>query len=102
MFLWAFVNERSETSRINQKGPDKSDFMRPVQPDDKLAAIVGAQPLRRSELTKKLWNYIKQHGLQDQENRATINADEKLLPIFDGKKAVTMDEMVKYVSKHLR
>jgi chromatin remodeling complex protein RSC6 len=77
-------------------------FMRPVQPDDKLAAIVGSTPLPRSELTKKLWNYIKRHGLQDRKKRTMINADESLRPVFNGKSQVSMFEMTKLVSGHIR
>ena len=76
--------------------------MRPVQPDDKLAAIVGSTPLPRSELTKKLWNYIKRHGLQDKKKRTMINADESLKPVFNGKSQLSMFEMTKLVSGHIR
>jgi len=77
-------------------------FMRLVQADSKLAAIVGSQPLPRSELTKKLWNYIKRHGRQDKKKKTRINADDKLRPVFNGKSQVSMFEMTKLVSKHLR
>lgn len=76
--------------------------MRPVQPDDKLAAVVGSKPLPRSELTKKLWDYIKKHGLQDKMKKTQINADDTLRPVFNGKSQVSMFEMTKLVSKHLR
>jgi chromatin remodeling complex protein RSC6 len=76
--------------------------MRPVQPDDKLAAVVGSTPLPRSELTKKLWNYIKRHGLQDKKKRTQINADDTLRPVFNGKSQVSMFEMTKLVSGHIR
>jgi len=74
--------------------------MKPLQPDNELAAIVGSSPLPRTEVTKKLWNYIKKNNLQDSKNRRNINADEKLRPIF-GKDQVNMFEMTKLVSKHL-
>lgn len=77
-------------------------FLKPVQPDAKLALIVGEKGLPRTELTKKLWQYIKKHGLQDKKNRRNINADEKLLPVFNGKKQVSMFEMTKLVSKHVK
>ena len=77
-------------------------FMKPVTPDDALAAVVGAKPLPRTELTKKLWAYIKKNGLQDAKNRRNINADDKLKPVFAGKKTVSMFEMTKLVSKHLK
>ena len=76
-------------------------FMKPVTPDALLAAVVGAAPLPRTELTKKLWVYIKKNGLQDKKVRTNINADEKLKPIFGGKKTVSMFEMTKLVSGHV-
>ncbi|HEV3392291.1 MAG TPA: SWIB/MDM2 domain-containing protein [Chthoniobacterales bacterium] len=76
--------------------------MRPVQPDDKLAAVVGSAPLPRSELTKKLWNYIKKNGLQDKTKRTQINADDTLRAVFNGKSQVSMFEMTKLVSGHIR
>ena len=72
-----------------------------VQPDDKLAAIVGSQPLTRLELTKKLWDYIKRRGLQDEKNRIMINADDLLRPVFNGESQVSLAQMVKLVSLHL-
>ncbi|OGV48104.1 MAG: DNA topoisomerase III [Lentisphaerae bacterium GWF2_52_8] len=77
-----------------------SKFMAPVTPSDALAAIVGSKPLPRTEVTKKLWDYIKKNKLQDPKNKRNINADEKLKPIFK-KAQVTMFEMTKLVSKHL-
>jgi chromatin remodeling complex protein RSC6 len=76
-------------------------FMKPVQPDEALSAIVGNKPLPRTELTKKLWSYIKKNGLQDKKVKTQINADDKLQAIFKGKKAVSMFEMTKLVSKHV-
>jgi upstream activation factor subunit UAF30 len=76
-------------------------FMKPVLPDEKLAAVVGAQPLARTEVTRKLWDYIHSHHLQDPKRRTLINADDNLKQIFDGKARVTMFEMTKLVSKHL-
>jgi len=77
-------------------------FMKPVQPDDVLSAVVGAKPLPRTELTKKLWDYIKKNSLQDKKVRTQINADDKLKAVFGGKKSVSMFEMTKLVSKHLK
>ena len=77
-------------------------FMRPVTPSPKLAEVVGSTPMPRTEVTKKLWAYIKRKGLQDSKNRRMINADDKLLPIFGGKKQVSMFDMTKLVSKHLK
>lgn len=76
-------------------------FMKPVQPDDALGAVVGAKPMPRTEITKKLWAYIKKNGLQDAKNKRNINADDKLKLVFGGKKQVTMFEMTKLVSKHV-
>ena len=75
--------------------------MRPVQPDEKLSAIVGSKPLPRSELTKKLWDYIKKNGLQDKKDRKMINADAALKAVFSGKSKVSMFEMTKLVSGHV-
>jgi chromatin remodeling complex protein RSC6 len=77
-------------------------FMKPVTPDDALAAVVGTKPLPRTELTKKLWAYIKKNGLQDAKNRRQINADDKLKAVFNGKKSVSMFEMTKLVSGHVK
>jgi hypothetical protein len=77
-------------------------FMRPVQPDPYLSAIVGSQPLPRSELTRKLWAYIKKNGLQDTKKRTQINADDTLKAVFNGKTQVNMFEMTKLVSGHIR
>lgn len=76
--------------------------MKPVQPDDKLAVVVGSKPLPRTELTKKLWVYIKKNGLQDKKVKTQINADDALKAVFNGKKSVSMFEMTKLVSGHLK
>ena len=76
-------------------------FMKPLTPSTTLAAVVGASPMPRTEVVKKLWAYIKKNGLQDSKNRRNINADDKLKPIF-GKNTVSMFEMTKLVSKHLK
>ena len=73
-------------------------FMKPVTPDAALAAVVGAKAMPRTELTKKIWDYIKKNGLQDKKQ---INADDKLKAIFNGKKQVSMFEMTKLVSGHV-
>lgn len=75
--------------------------MKALTPSSTLAAIVGASALPRTEVVKKLWAYIKKNGLQDSKNRRNINADDKLKPIF-GKNTVSMFEMTKLVSKHLK
>ncbi len=74
-------------------------FMKPVTPNEKLAVIVGAAPLPRTELTKKLWLYIKKNNLQDKKNRRMINADAALKVVFGGKAQVSMFDMTKLVSK---
>ena len=76
-------------------------FMKPVTPNDKLAAVVGSSPLPRTELTKKLWAYIKKNGLQDKKVKTQINADDKLKAVFGGKSKVSMFEMTKLVSGNL-
>ena len=73
-----------------------------VTPSSDLATIVGSKPIPRSEVTKKVWDYIKANGLQDKTNKRMINADDKLLKIFNGKKQVSMFEMTALVSKHLK
>lgn len=77
-------------------------FMRPVQPDAMLSMVVGSTPLPRTELTKKLWGYIKKNGLQDAKERRMINADANLKAVFGGKGRVSMFEMTKLVNKHVK
>jgi chromatin remodeling complex protein RSC6 len=77
-------------------------FMKPLTPSAMLAAVVGASPLPRTEVTKKIWDYIKKNKLQDAVNRRLINADEKLRAVFGGKGKVSMFEMTKLVSNHLK
>lgn len=76
-------------------------FMTPVKPDEKLSIVIGADPLPRSELARRLWNYIRRHGLQDQKKRTLINADDNLKAVFDGREQVNMVEMTKLVARHL-
>ena len=78
-----------------------SAFMKPLSVSAELAEVVGSGPLPRSEVVKKLWEYIKKNNLQDPNNKRNINADEKLKKVFDGKETVNMFEMTKLVSKHL-
>ena len=77
-------------------------FMAPKQPDAALSAIVGANMIPRTEITKKLWGYIKRNGLQDAKERRMINADDKLKAVFNGKGKVSMFEMTKLVNKHMK
>jgi chromatin remodeling complex protein RSC6 len=90
-----------KTPKKAKRAPNAA-FMKPVQPDDKLAPVVGEKPLPRTELTKKLWAYIRKNGLQDAKKRTLINADETLKAVFNGKKQVSMFEMTKLVSGHLK
>ena len=73
-----------------------------VQPSPDLSAVIGSKPMPRSEVTKKVWDYIKANGLQDQKNKRMINADDKLRKIFGGKNQVSMFEMTALVNKHLK
>ena len=77
-------------------------FMKPMTPSAALAEVVGSKPIPRTEVTKKLWAYIKRKGLQDAKNRRNINADDNLKPVFGGKGQVSMFEMTKLVNKHLK
>jgi upstream activation factor subunit UAF30 len=77
-------------------------FMKPMQPDAVLAPVIGDKAMPRTEVTKKLWAYIKKNSLQDAKNKRNINADEKLAAVFGGKKQVSMFEMTKLVANHLK
>ena len=77
-------------------------FMKAMQPSASLSAVIGSNPMPRTEVTKKIWQYIKKNSLQDSKNRRNINADEKLKDVFGGKKQVSMFEMTKLVNKHLK
>src|SRR5450830_260475 len=76
-------------------------FMKPMTISPTLAAVIGAAAIPRTEVTKKVWEYIKKHNLQDAENKRNINADDKLKAVFGGKKQVSMFEMTKLISGHL-
>jgi chromatin remodeling complex protein RSC6 len=88
--------------KATSKRKPNAAFMRPVTPDAALSEVVGSKPLPRTELTKKLWAYIKKNGLQDKKNKRMINADASLKPVFGGKASVNMFEMTRLVGKHLR
>src|SRR5436305_10389211 len=77
-------------------------FMQALQPDDALAAVIGAEPQPRTEVTKRVWDYIKKNNLQDKTDKRTINADAKLKKVFNGKDSVIMFEMTKLVNAHLK
>ena len=94
------MTKPTSKSKASKRKPNAA-FLKPVQPDAKLAAVVGSKPLPRTELTKKLWDYIKKNKLQDAKKRTLINADDALKAVFNGKKQVSMFEMTKLVSGHL-
>ncbi len=77
-------------------------FMKPMNLSSELAAVIGSAPIPRTEVTKKIWEYIKKNELQDPKNKRMINADAKLLPVFGGKKQVSMFEMTKLINNHLK
>jgi len=89
-----------KTAPKTKRQPSEA-FMKPVKPDEKLAQIIGDQPLARTEVTRKLWDYIRGHNLQDPENKTFIKADDKLREIFDGKDRVSMFEMTRLVFNHV-
>jgi chromatin remodeling complex protein RSC6 len=73
-----------------------------MQPSEELGAVVGARPMPRTEVTKRIWDYIRKNGLQDQKNRRQINADDRLRAVFGGRRQVSMFEMTKLVNNHLK
>ncbi len=95
------ATKKAAPKKAAGKRKPNAAFMKALTPSTMLAAVVGASPLPRTEVVKKLWAYIKKNGLQDSKNKRNINADEKLKPIF-GKGTVSMFEMTKLVSKHLK
>jgi len=93
---------KKAAKKSGAKRKPNAAFMRPMTPTATLAAVIGGSPMPRTEVTKKLWAYIKRNGLQDSKNRRNINADDKLQDVFGGKKQVSMFEMTKLVSRHLK
>ena len=93
-------SSRKSAKRSGAKRTPNAAFMKPMQPSDQLSSVVGSGMMPRTEVTKKLWQYIKRKGLQDAKNRRMINADENLRPIFK-KDQVSMFDMTKLVNKHL-
>ena len=87
--------------KSGKKRTPSAAFMKPVQPSNTLAAVIGSSAMPRTEVTKKLWQYIKRNSLQDSKNRRMINADDKLRAVFGGRSQVNMFEMTKLVSRHL-
>ena len=96
----ATSNKSAAGKTAAKKREPNAAFMKPLTPSAELAAVVGNSPLPRTEVIKKLWEYIKAHNLQDAQNKRNINADEKLAKVF-GKKQVTMFEMAGLIGKHL-
>ncbi|HEX6966765.1 MAG TPA: SWIB/MDM2 domain-containing protein [Gemmatimonadaceae bacterium] len=90
-----------KTKPKTKRAPNPA-FMRPMQPDEALGAVVGSSPMPRTEITKKLWAYIRKNGLQDAKERRMINADDKLQRVFGGKKQVSMFEMTRLVNQHIK
>ena len=97
------AKKSSKKSKAKKSGRKANPaFMKPMNPSATLAAVVGSSAMPRTEVTKKLWAYIKRNGLQDKKNRRMINADDKLKAVFGGKSQVSMFEMTKLVNKHLK
>jgi upstream activation factor subunit UAF30 len=94
--------KKATRKRSGAKRAPNPAFMKPMTPSADLAAVVGGSPMPRTEVTKRLWSYIKRKGLQDNKNRRMINADDNLRSVFGGKRQVSMFEMTKLVNKHLR
>jgi chromatin remodeling complex protein RSC6 len=95
------ASKKAPAKKKAAKRKPNAAFMKPMKVSADLGAVIGNNPMPRTEVTKKIWAYIKKNGLQDSKNRRNINADDKLKPIFGGKKQVSMFEMTKLVSKHL-
>ena len=95
------AKKKAKKSGGKKRKPNAA-FMKPMTPSAALAAVIGSGNMPRTEVTKKIWGYIKRNGLQDKKNRRNINADDKLKAVFSGKAQVSMFEMTKLVSKHLK
>ena len=93
---------KKKAKKGGKKRKPNAAFMKPMTPSATLAAVIGGSAMPRTEVTKKIWGYIKRNGLQDKKNRRNINADDKLKPVFGGKSQVSMFEMTKLVNKHLK
>jgi chromatin remodeling complex protein RSC6 len=98
----AATRKAAPRKKSGAKRKPNAAFMKPMNPSSTLAAVVGNSPMPRTEVTSKLWGYIKKNNLQDKTNRRMINADDKLREVFGGKRQVSMFEMTKLVSKHLK
>ena len=96
------VAKKAAPKKVAKKRKPNAAFMAALQPSALLSEVVGSKPIPRTEVIKKIWDYIKKNGLQDSKNRRMINADEKLKPIFEGKGQISMFELAKVVSKHVK
>jgi upstream activation factor subunit UAF30 len=96
------VKKAPAKKKAASKRKPNAAFMKAMQPSASLAAVIGSGMMPRTEVTKKIWGYIKKNNLQDSKNRRNINADDKLREVFGGKKQVSMFEMTKLVNKHLK
>jgi chromatin remodeling complex protein RSC6 len=94
--------KKSAKKAATKKRKPNAAFMKPLAASPALAAVIGEKPMPRTEVTKRLWEYIKKNKLQDAKNKRMINADDKLGPVFGGKKQVSMFDMTKLVGKHLK
>ena len=94
--------KKSGKKKSASKRTPSAAFMKPMTPSAALGAVIGTNPMPRTEVTKKLWAYIKRKGLQDSKNKRMINADDNLRPVFNGSKQVSMFEMTRLVNKHLK
>ncbi len=95
------AKKKAKKSGGKKRKPNAA-FMKPMNPSATLAAVIGSSAMPRTEVTKKIWGYIKRNNLQDKKNRRMINADDKLKPVFGGKDKVSMFEMNKHLAKHLK
>ncbi len=96
------AKKKAAPKKTGAKRKPNAAFMKPLMPSAALAAVIGSAAQPRTEVTSKLWAYIKKNNLQDKVNRRNINADDKLREVFGGKRTVSMFEMTKLVSKHLK
>jgi chromatin remodeling complex protein RSC6 len=96
------AKKAAKPAKKKSKRKPNPAFMKAMKPTPTLAAVVGSAPLPRTQAVKKIWAYIKRHGLQNKKNRRNIDADAKLRPLFGGKSQATMFELAKYVNKHLK
>jgi upstream activation factor subunit UAF30 len=95
------AKKKARPAKKKSKRKPNAAFMKAMKPSAALAAVIGSNAMPRTEVTKKIWGYIKRKGLQDKKNRRMINADDNLKKVFGGRSQVNMFEMTKWVNKHL-